>query len=384
VRAIIAGVGQLADRLTAERIPWSVVPALAPEPQAGGNRALRAVGDVWKTLAAAIRLALVIRRLRPDVVHTHAFRAILLGRLGGWLARAPNRFSMVPGPFHLAAPVQRRLDRLTFRLDTRVIASCEYTKRLYRELGVPSARLGCIYYGPDHTRFDPHAANGARVRDELALADAPLVGLVAYFYAPDDGPLIPRELRGVPLKGHEYFVEAAGLVLREEPRATFLLVGGGYGEHGEEYRRRFQERCRSLAHADSLVFTGPRTDIPDVLAALDVSVQCSLNENLGGTIESLLMEAPTVATRVGGMPEAVRHEETGLLVPPADAPALAAAILRMLREPDVARAWAKAGRQLMLGRFTLARTVADIDMLYGELAPPDPRAAFVGAVDAPR
>jgi glycosyltransferase involved in cell wall biosynthesis len=95
-----------------------------------------------------------------------------------------------------------------------------------------------------------------------------------------------------------------------------------------------------------------------------VAVQCSLTENLGGTIEALLMERPVVATRVGGMPESVRDGETGLLVPPADPPALAAAILHLLRSPRFGAELGRAGRRLMLERFTSARTVDDVDAVY--------------------
>ena len=79
------------------------------------------------------------------------------------------------------------------------------------------------------------------------------------------------------------------------------------------------------------------------------------------------MERPTVATRVGGMPEAVRHEETGLLVPPADAPALAAAIERLLGDRAEARRLATAGRALMLERFTLRRTGSDLAAAYARV-----------------
>lgn len=367
VWAIIAAPdGRLPERLDDLGVPW-LATSLAPEPSPAGGGPLDLVSKGSKALAAAVRLYLLLRRLRVDVVHTHAFRAILLGRLAAWAARVPIQVSMVPGPYHLSAPIQRGLDRLTWRLDDRVVASCEYTRALYRELGVPSRRLACIYYGVDPSRFDPARAEPRRVRRELAVNDAPLVGLVAYFYAPDYGRLIPPELRGRGLKGHEFFLEAAAQVLAELPQTRFVLVGDGYGEHGEAYGLRLRERSTALGLQHAVLFTGFRADVPDVLAALDVSVQCSLNENLGGTIESLLMEAPTVATRVGGMPEAVRHEETGLLVPPADAAALAQAILRLLRDREQARAWGRAGRRLMLERFTLERTVSDIDALYREV-----------------
>jgi glycosyltransferase involved in cell wall biosynthesis len=116
-----------------------------------------------------------------------------------------------------------------------------------------------------------------------------------------------------------------------------------------------------------VIFTGARDDIPDVLAALNVSVQCSLSENYGGTVESLLMARPTVATRVGGMPETVRHEETGLLVSPRDPPALAAAIMRLIEDPALGEELGRRGRQLMLECYTTEAMTEAVAGLYQEL-----------------
>src|SRR5205814_808808 len=111
---------------------------------------------------------------------------------------------------------------------------------------------------------------------------------------------------------------------------------------------------------DNVIFTGFRSDVPQVYRDLDVSVQPSLNENLGGTIESLLMECPTVATRVGGLTESVVDGETGVSVNPGDPADLARGILSLLRDPQAARTLGKVGRARMLARFTLQRTVADL------------------------
>ncbi len=108
--------------------------------------------------------------------------------------------------------------------------------------------------------------------------------------------------------------------------------------------------------------------MPQSYRDLDVCVQPSLNENLGGTIELLLMECPTVATRVGGLPDSVVDGVTGVLVSPGDPNDLARGILEMLRCPARARALAKAGRERMLTRFTLSKTAADLDKLYQRLA----------------
>jgi glycosyltransferase involved in cell wall biosynthesis len=144
-------------------------------------------------------------------------------------------------------------------------------------------------------------------------------------------------------------------------------VGSGWGAAGEEYRLRLMARCRDEGLGEAIIFTGLRHDVADLLGAFDVSVQCSLSENYGGTVESLLMETPPVATRVGGMQETVREGETGMLVPAADPAALAAAILETLDDPARARAMAAAGRQLMLDRFQIAQTATSIAELYDQL-----------------
>ena len=165
------------------------------------------------------------------------------------------------------------------------------------------------------------------------------------------------------------------IIIRTRPDVRFVLVGGGWGAPGEEHRRAIEERCRELGLEKHVIFTGARDDVPDALAALDVSVQCSLSENYGGTIESLLMERPTVATRVGGMPETVQDEVTGLLVPPRDPPALAAAILRLIEDPALGRALARRGRELMLERFTTEAMTEAVARLYAELLEAHPGSA---------
>jgi hypothetical protein len=121
--------------------------------------------------------------------------------------------------------------------------------------------------------------------------------------------------------------------------------------------------ARALGIAHAVLFTGERTDVPDTLAAFDVSVHCSLNDNLAGTVESLLLANPLVVSNIPGFADTVIHEETGLVVPVDDPPALADAIIRLLRDPALARRLGENGRRRMLGGFTLAHTVAGVERL---------------------
>ena len=317
-----------------------------------------------------IALARLIRREKFDIVQTHLFHSMVVGRIAAWIADVPVRLSMIAGPFHLEAYTPRWIDRATYWMDTVIIPSCEYSRRLYRGLGVPERRLTVIYYGPDERKFDPSITPRADLRRQYGWPDhTPLVGMIAYFYT-ELGPnrWTPPALHGKAAKGHEDLIRAAPTVLREFPETKFLLVGEGWAEGGRALLKRMQCLVADLGLQNSVIFTGFRTDVPRIYRDLNVSVQPSLNENLGGTIESLLMECPTVATRVGGLTDSVRDGETGVLVNPGEPSDLAEGILRLLRDPGAARKLGMAGRERMLTRFTLRTTVRDFDALYRHLS----------------
>src|SRR5947208_1658762 len=121
------------------------------------------------------------------------------------------------------------------------------------------------------------------------MPDTRLIGMVAYFYpARPPGRWTPLLLHGQANKRQEDLVKAAPAVLREFPNAKFLLVGSGWGAAGELEMQEVKQLVTGLGLKDSFAFTGFRSDINQILVALDVAVQASLSENLGGTIESLL------------------------------------------------------------------------------------------------
>src|SRR5262249_48664447 len=153
---------------------------------------------------------------------------------------------------------------------------------------------------------DPATIERDSFRSELGVSpETPLVGLIAHFYPPMHGLQAPLSTRGVGLKGQETFLAAARIVVRRFPDARFVLVGAGFHARGERYRLRLIEICRVDGFLDKVLFTGYRSDLPRVLGSFDVAVQCPLTEGLGGSIEALLMERPTVVTNIGGLPEAV-------------------------------------------------------------------------------
>lgn len=355
VMAIVSGErGGLIDLLRAENIPYYV--------QSFSFGSMKAILGMPRTI---LRLMRFFRRERVDVVQTHLFFSMVMGRIAAWLADVPVRLGMLAGPYTLQAPITRWFDRDTCWMETGLIPSCELSMQLYQSLGVAKERLKLVYYAPDESKFSIEQVQPLNLREEFGWPpNTPLIGKVAYFYPPQSGKgWVPANLNGRGVKGHEDLVRSAPIVLAEFPEAKFLLVGSGWGKAGDEYLEKVKKLVRDLKLESSVIFTGQRKS-NNLLRSVDVAVQASLNENLGGTLEALLMECPLVVTRVGGMVDAVRDGETGVVVEPSNPEDLARGILQLLREPEKAKALGRAGRKLMLERFTLRRTASDLNELY--------------------
>ncbi|WP_454784953.1 glycosyltransferase family 4 protein [Legionella sp. WA2024007413] len=356
VSVILSGnSGTLVDRFKSENIPVYTADFDFMRPT-----------DIFFLPGKILSLVRLLRQKRFDVIQTHLFPSMIIGRIASWIADVPIRLSMIAGPFHLEADTPRWIDKTTSWMDVAIIPSCNYSKQLYLKMNVPEDRLHVIYYSPDERRFDAENTLPAGLREEFGWpADTPLIGMIAYFY-PKLGKnrWTPPFLHGKAIKGHEDVIRAAPMILKEFPNAKLLLIGSGWGEAGKEVMQSMQTLVTELGLQDSVIFTGHRQDIPRIYRDLDVSIQASLNENLGGTIEALLMECPTVVTRVGGLVDTVIDGKTGVQVHVADPVDLAKGVLSLLRDPKTAKKFGEAGRAYMLEKFTLNSTVSDLNNLY--------------------
>src|SRR5439155_1397923 len=149
--------------------------------------------------------------------------------------------------------------------------------------------------------------------------------------------------------------------------ARFLVLGD-CSPATNGYKEELLSHAIRLGLRDRVVFTGFRDDVADVLSEVAVSVLPSLSEGLSNALlESMAMGVPVVATRVGGNPEAVEEDVTGLLVPPRDPAALAEAICRLLENHRLASRFIQAGRQRVVERFSLERMVQETERLYLKL-----------------
>lgn len=225
-----------------------------------------------------------------------------------------------------------------------VICVAEELRVLAIQGGLKPERVFTNYTGVELADFD-FTIDGTPVRDELGIErDAPVAGIVANF----EGK-----------KAHGEFFQAASLVAREMPQARFLVVGRGAPAD-------LPETLQSLGIEKNVVLAGFRTDVPRMLAAMDISVNSSTRgEGLTGAMrESLAMKRAVVCTDIGGNKELVRDGETGLLVPPHDAAAMSAAILWLLRDRERAAQMAQAGYDLVREKFSLDAMARGLETIY--------------------
>jgi len=289
-----------------------------------------------------LALRRLIRRAGVDIVHTHS-------SVDSWLATLAARSSGRPvvRSRHVSIRILRRR-ALVYRLADRVITTGDTIKAIVEGAGVPAAKVTSVPAGVDTARFHAHVS-GKAVREELGLGPTvPLIGLVA-------------NVRGS--KGHETFLGAARVVLGAVREARFLIVGDGVGFAD------VGRRVRDMGLEGAVVMTGFRRDIPEVMAALDVLVLPSTRSEATSQVipQALAVGTPVVASAVGGIPEIVRDGETGCLVPPGDAVALAESILMLLQDPVRASALARAGQALVHQRYTIDSMMTSTTGVYREL-----------------
>lgn len=306
----------------------------------------RYAGVRLRSLRAIADLRGLLRRGRFDVVHLHREGALLRFLQAAPLcppigAVANVGTSKPPGRRHGARFRSRNIDRV-------VVVAEALKSVLVRSAGVDPGRIDVVYGAYDEERFHPHALPYDRTQQFGVPADARLIGLIAN---------IDRK------KGHESFVRAAAKVAAQRQDCWFVCAGKGDRE---------ALLCLADQHGlarDRLLALGFHDDIPRLLRTLDLSVSASTHgEGLTGAVrESLAMGTPVISTAVAGNVEIVRHAATGLLVPPGDAEALAAAMLKCLEDPAAARARAERGLAEVRDRLTARRRAEIMTGIYRDI-----------------
>jgi glycosyltransferase involved in cell wall biosynthesis len=292
------------------------------------------------------RLRRIVREWRPDVVHSHMVHANLMARALRLVAPVPALVSTIHNVYE-GGPVLMAGYRLSNRLvDHMTIISQVAADRFIRERIVPRELLSVIPNGVDPEPYGPAAR-------EAGQAQRRLLGLGQRFVWIAVG-------RFEVAKDYPNMLRAFAAVHKRRPEAVLLLVGRGSLK--DEVERLAQE----LGLGSAVRFTGPRDDVPALLAAADGYVMSSAWEGMPMVIlEASAAGLPIVATRAGGIGEVVVEGKTGFLVEPRDAQALGNAMVRLMGLPEAERRQMGAnGRQRIHDGYTLARVVDQWEDVY--------------------
>lgn len=285
-------------------------------------------------LPFAYRLTQYLKDLKPDLVHCHSRRGADM--LGGMAAS----FAEIP------AVVSRRVDNAEMRLMAalryrpfrKIIAISETIARVLREHGVDDDRIEVIRSAVDTEQL-AQPVDCTAVRADFAVPDDACVVAAA-------GQLIPR-------KGHRYLLQAVADLRHRYPKLRLVIFGEGY------LNNQLRAQAASLGLGDVVQFAGFRNDLDDFMGCIDIFAHPALAEGLGvATLKAAAAAVPVVGFAAGGLPEAVIDGETGLLVPPEDTDALAAALASLIDDAGRRKALGAAGQDRMQKEFSIA-TMAD-------------------------
>lgn len=299
---------------------------------------------------AAGRIAAALGGLGVDILHTHGGVAGLYGRLAAKKAGIPAVVHTLHGIhyLHYRNPLLKRgfivLERRLSRFTDAVIfvSQADLQKGMNLRLA-PAGKARLIRNGIDQAGIIP-GFDGAAKKNELGSAGRPLVAAVSRLH---------RQ------KGLKYLLRAVPLIREEVPAVKLVVAGGGPLES------RLASEVRRLRIGESAALLGERKDAREVMAAADVFVLPSLWEGLPYVlVEAAALGKPIVATDIDGVREVVRSGETGVLVPPRDPGQLAAALILLLRDRDLAGKLGERARRDIPPAFSLERMVRETEALY--------------------
>jgi glycosyltransferase involved in cell wall biosynthesis len=331
------------------RVPIIVIPALRREV------------NPFLDLSALCRLYRLIKRENPEIVHTHTSKAGILGRWAAWLAGVKVIIHSTHGHVfygyfgRLKTKMFLWMEKLTAGITHRITTLSNLEIDDYQRLGLAEReKFVAIPYG-----IDTSSLKFTQSREEVRR------GLGLY---PEDR-VVGWVGRLVPVKDCGTFLQAASLIEKVPPThpspsrgegegggIRFLVVGDG------PERQKMEEMTKQLGI--EVIFTGMRNDVYDIMSSIDLFVLSSLNEGLGRVLlEAMAAGRTIVATKVGGVPEVVEDDVTGILVSPSDPEGMASAIMEILAHPERMTIMGEQGRK-KVERFDIKTATESIEILY--------------------
>jgi L-malate glycosyltransferase len=294
------------------------------------------------------KLARFLRQQRFQILHAHDLWSNIIGMAAAMLARTPVTLTSQRDLSHDAwyGTYRRRVLRFLQRRSSIVLTNAKAIRDgLIEQDHLPPDKVCVVYNGVDLERFRVPADRSQIFPGSDGTKLIVLVGNMI-----------------TDVKGHGILISAALEIVRTHPQTQFVLVGDG-AKRGE-----FEQHVKDSGLQSNFLFLGRRSDVPAILAGCDIAVLPSLAEGLpNAVLEYLAAGLPVVASALGGNLEIIQDGTTGLLVPPQDSQALAAALIRLLSDATLAARIAGAGRDYVEQNFSFDRLVADMEKLYTKL-----------------
>ncbi|MFO0586901.1 MAG: glycosyltransferase [Polyangiaceae bacterium] len=303
------------------------------------------------------RLFAFLRREKITILEAHVWWSCVVARVVGAAARVPiiitNEQDMRVGETAHRKDVLFAGD-VTTRLSDACVHITHATLQSFRDTTPALLQRGVL------RRMIPNGIDARRVAEAAAKTDR--AAKRASLGVPESAVVIGNVGRLADQKGQEYLIRAMPQVIAKEPRAHLVIVGWGPLE------AELRALTRQLGIEDRVTFAGKRLDVDELLGTFDVFAFSSVHEGQGiAILEAMAASLPLVATAVDGIPDMVKHEETGLLVPSRDPAALASAILRLREDRALAERTTAAAKKLVLDRFSIEAAAQAYDDLYEEL-----------------
>jgi glycosyltransferase involved in cell wall biosynthesis len=294
-----------------------------------------------------IRLALLLKKIRADIVHTHNHSVWLYGGIAARILNLPLVHTEHTSPDYNKEKwykIERWLSYITDRITT---VSNSVGKFMEERERIASDKITVIHNGIDTKIYSKYVDRDVK-RKELNLADSDrIIGNIARFF---------------PNKDHACLLKAFKLVVEKIPSAKLLIAGDG------PLRNELLELTEELALTSTVKFLGNRRDIPELLRIFDVFALSSIKEGLPITLlEAMASSVPTVATDVDGNPELVVHNQTGYIVPARDPNSLADKIITLLMDKEKAKRMGEMGRARAEEEFSFEKMSAKYDVLYSSM-----------------
>jgi glycosyltransferase involved in cell wall biosynthesis len=299
------------------------------------------------------RMVKLLKDRQIDLIHIHLPYAGIFGRIAARLANVEaivyTEHNIIDG----YNPVTRLLDRLTYRFDKATITVSDSVResvlrsKLFRPHNVVT-----VLNGVDTRKINlSYLKETSAVRESLGIPREDfVVGNIAHIR---------------PLKGHQYLLQAARIVIEDCPNTTFVIVGR---EKTVAAREALEAQAIELGIRDKIIFTGFREDAVRILAACDLFVLSSLYEGLPvALLEAMALGKPPVVTAVGGIPEVVIDGVDGFLVEPRDYKSLANRILILLRDGELRDQISSKAAKKIEEQFSLHNMIGRIENIYSQV-----------------